>query len=798
MNKLGKFFFAAIFFLFPIEIFGQSEIVIKGKVTDLTGNPLVDANISIVNESYGSSTDRNGNYVFKIPDSYIDREVAIEVRYVGFITQSLEIKLASGNNIYDFLMEKDVLSVKPVIVTAQRREENIQEVPISITTLDNKEIKSRGIDRAIDLQYSVPNFFFGDGTFNYSAPSSIRGISGSSRASGVEARTNYYINDIYIGRSVAVNQDLFDLERIEILKGPQGTLFGKNTVSGVINITARKPFNGWEGTVGIDAGSFNYLNTNIIINAPLIDNDLFVRFSGKIMRTDGYVTNLFNNKDYNRQNIMNGRLQLRYLPTPNIDIIVRLNVLRDRRPHRIIGIALDGPGYDAAPGSREVSHDLNEFEHRDIFGGSLNMVYQLSNNYSIKSITGFRKIKNWGNLDEDLSPKAWVVDNFKNEDAHFTQEFRLISPLLKNFNFVTGLFYFYQSSDFMFDLKTSPTNPLPNFSLLSEGPVKSNSIAGYFHGNFNITNNLALFGGLRYTYEYKKVNWDQMNNLGLYINLKNYTDTYSKGVFSPQIGLRYNPFDLLMLYAKISWGYKSGGWGNFTVWKIEDLKLRPEYSVGYEAGTKFTTLNNKLSFNAAAFLNKFDDFQTEIWKDAPPLPPPVTAPETLPVYTNAAKVTSKGFELELIAAPLNNISLFSSLGYVDATYDEFIIPSERNYNGHKLEFAPETEYNISLEYMIPVTNIGTFIIRGDFIHKDDYYFDASNTEDYHIAGYDLIDGKTGYESNDGSLGIYLWGKNLSDKLYMLTRAILPLGVKYTWYGAPRTFGIQVTYRFLNL
>jgi iron complex outermembrane receptor protein len=200
-----------------------------------------------------------------------------------------------------------------------------------------------------------------------------------------------------------------------------------------------------------------------------------------------------------------------------------------------------------------------------------------------------------------------------------------------------------------------------------------------------------------------------------------------------------------------------------------------------------------LNFNAAAFLSKFDDFQTEIWQH----PPPPFDFLTLPVYTNAAKVTSKGFELELIASLFNNLSLFSSLGYVDATYDEFFIASERDYNGNKLELAPETEYNFSIEYKMPVINIGTFFIRGDFIRKDDYYFDASNEEDYHIEGFELIDGKIGYESYNGSLGIYLWGKNLSDKLYMLTKAIVPQPVKYAWYGMPRTFGIQVTYNFLG-
>ena len=139
----------------------------------------------------------------------------------------------------------------------------------------------------------------------------------------------------------------------------------------------------------------------------------------------------------------------------------------------------------------------------------------------------------------------------------------------------------------------------------------------------------------------------------------------------------------------------------------------------------------------------------------------------------------------------------ASLGYINAKYNEFTAVSVYNYDGHKLELAPETEYNFSIEYKIPVINIGNFFIRGNFIHKDDYYYDASNTEDFHIYGYELIDGKIGYENYDGTLGIYLWGKNLSDKLYMLTRAQFPL-VKYAWYGMPRTFGIQITYSSINL
>jgi iron complex outermembrane recepter protein len=789
MKKCLKFLFMATFTLFPLEMTGQGEIIIKGKVKDHSGYPLIYANVTIVDESCGGSTDRNGGFFIKLPSDYINKNVVLEVRYIGFISQSKEIKLLEGTNIYDFQLEKDVLSLKPIIVTAQRREEYLQNVPISITTMSNNDIKNRGIDRVMDLQNSVPNFFLGDDTFNRSAASSIRGIAGSTRATGVEKRANYYIDDVYVGRSIAVNMDLFDLERIEILKGPQGTLFGKNTISGAINLTTRKPINELEATLSVDAGNFNYFNSNIIINTPLKDNVLLTRFSGKILRRDGFVTNLYNNKDLNGQNIMNGRFQVRYLPSPNLDINLSLSALRDRRD-RTVAIALDGQGYNAAPEPREVSHNYSEFEHRDMFGSALNMVYQFSNNYNIRSITAYRKIKNWGEFDIDLSPEPLYIGKITTEDAHFTQEIRLSSPLLEHFDFVTGLYYISQKSDQIDDARGSPEASIPNFIMLSYGPVRSNSLAGYFHSNINLMNNLSLFTGIRYTYEYKRINWTQINDPYPYVNLQNYTDKYSKGIFSPQIGVRYKILDQLMSYGKITWGYKSGGWGNHSVLILEHLKLRPEYAISYEMGVKLTTFNDRLSFNSAIFLSKFDDYQTEVWQDD-------RFGSTHPIYMNAAKVTSKGFEIELIAAPMKNLSLFNSFGYVNATYDEFDSAPRYDYTGNKLELAPETEYNFSIEYRLPVTNIGTFSIRGDFIHKDDYFFDASNSEDFLVEGYELIDGKIGYESSDGSLRIFLWGKNMTDKLYMLTRAMMPEPTKYAWYGIPRTFGIQVSYNFFN-
>jgi iron complex outermembrane receptor protein len=686
-----------------------------------------------------------------------------------------------------------VLSLKPIIVTAQRREQDIQNVPGSITAMNTEELTNRGIDRVIDLQNSIPNFFLGEDTFQWATYSSIRGIAGASRAPGVEKRANYYIDDVYIGRSIAVNQDLFDLERLELLKGPQGTLFGKNTVSGAINITTKRPVNKWEGAIRVEGGNLNYLNSQLVLNAPLMDNKLSARFAGKIMRRDGYVTNLYNNKDMNGQNVIYGRFQIRYLPTQNLDIILSIDALRDRRDRRTFVMALDGVGFDVAPDPREISHDLNEFEHRDIFGSSLNMLYQFDNKYCLRSITAYRKVKNWGNWDEDLSPQPFYVGINESEDSHFTQEIILTSPLFRNYNFVAGLFYFYQNSDQTFGLDGAPEAFPGNLFLLSYGPVKTHSIAGYFHNNFYLNSTLLLSGGLRYTYEYKTLNWSQFNDSdsgAFYVNIENYTDTYSKGVFSPQIGLQFQLQEHLMFYGKTTWGYKSGGFGNHTVASLEHLKLKPEYVVSFEGGIKFTTFNDRLSFNTAAFISKFDDYQTEVWQ--------INSLELLlPVYTNAAKVTSKGFEMELNAIPTNNLTLMASFGYVDARYDEFNSDDpDQDYTGNRLELAPETEYSLSVEYHMPIIYFGTFSIRADYIRKDEYYVDASNAPDFHVPGYELIDAKIGYESYTGSFGVYIWGKNLTDNLYMLVRSQTPVGINCAWYAMPRTFGIGLTYNFL--
>ena len=790
MKKMHLSFIVVMFILLPLLLFADDTIQIQGNLMDVSGNPLVGANVLVQETMYGSSTDEMGYYNINLPDSEAGREVILEAGYMGYVTQSTKITLVSGTNTRHFQLEVDVLSLRPIVVSAQRREENLQKVPISIAVVDKTEIRNRGSENMHDFMYFVPGLQMATSENALIVDTSIRGVAGNATAAGLEARASYYVDDVYIGRTIAFNQDLLDLERVEILRGPQGTLFGKNTISGAIHLTTRKPHGRWEGTIGVEAGNFNYLNISAIVNAPLINEHLFAKLSGKFMKREGYVKNLYNSTDLNGWDVFNGRFQLRYLHSEALDIILSLDAFRDKRDPRTFVLALDGAGHDAAPGPREVSHNENEFGNRDNYGGALTIDYRSLNKYKLKSITGYRQNTYSSLTDLDGAPLDVMKSKDEEDDYHFTQELRLTSPSIKNFNFVGGLFYFYQKARKKLQIIGGPDFGVADFSVSCDGPVTTNSVAGYFNSNLRINDKIALNAGLRYTYEYKEINFSQKSLPApkFTIDLDDYRDTYSEGVLSPKIGINYEFNNRLMFYGSIARGYKSGGWNSVFVSSTNYLKFKPEFATSYEIGLKSASINNRLIINAAVFLGKFSDYQVSYWQQT----------ETgviNQVFQNAGKVTSKGIEIDLSTIPLKNLSLIARLAYTDIKYDEFKNGGGEgiDYDGNCVEIAPEFEYSLGIEYRYPIIQLGTFILRGDYVHKDDFFTDPSNEPDFIVPGYDLINGRIGYLSADENWGIYLWGKNLADKLYLLEKHFLPTGDPFGWYAIPRTYGIQVRY-----
>jgi iron complex outermembrane receptor protein len=791
MDKVSFLTFLSILLL-PIGlVLGQDEINIKGKVTDIKGDPLIGANVIILNTSYGSSTEWNGTYFIDLPATEKEKKIELEARYVGYISKSVSITLKSETTIQDFTLEEDVLSLKTVVVTAQRREEDLQTVPISISAIESDEIINKGAKRVFDLRYSVPNLNFGPGN-NYQGGirTSIRGIVGTSANTGAEPRTGYYIDDIYCGRRLAYNQDLLEVERVAVLRGPQGTLFGKNVISGLINISTRKPHGRLEGNLRLEGGNYNNFGANFMLNVPLIENRFFAKIAGKVSKRDGYVTNIYNNKDTNGEEIIGGRLQFRYLASDELELLLNVDGFESSMVPRAETILNDGR-YESP---RELSHDEDGFDHLDLYSTALTVNYRFLNGLNFKSISSFRWNNNWNGSDWDFSSDPYLTAEWTDSTRQFTQEFRLTSPLYEFFDYVAGVYYLYQNIDKNATLSAGPEFPVPDAEVFCKGTVMRNSIAGYFNGNLHLIKNLTLNAGLRYTYEKSTAEFNSKNYPEpiFYIDVENYTDTYSEGVLSPRLGLNYSLSPNVFMYGFVAQGFTSGGWNLYFASTMERIKYEPEYATSFELGIKSSWWNNRVIMNLSTFLTKFRDYQVSqyfvteegVWESN---------------RTNAGKVTTKGFELDLSILLLKELKINGGWGYADARFDEYKNAGGDgiDYDGNRLPWSPKNEYNISIEYQQSVGNLGSILIYGEFVHQGNYFCMASNdVELSFVDSHELLNARVGFNFVDNLFGIFIWGRNLLDELYLLDNSPAS-GIPSVWYGPPRMYGIEVYYNFLR-
>lgn len=793
MRILLQYFFVAIYFLSPIGISAQDGIIIKGTVTDKSGYPLIAANVFLTEKSYGSSTDRNGFFIISLPAEEKGRVVELRVRYIGYITQSMTIDLGSGTGVYNFQMEENVLSLKTIVVTAQRRKENLQEVPISISALEKTTIDQSGADRFAELQYHIPNMVIGYEYFTFMTVASIRGVSGASRNIGMENRVGVYVDGVYAGRSIALNQDLLDIDHLEVLRGPQGTMFGKNTISGVINLATRKPHGSSEAALSVEGGNYNHFKTNLSLNLPLVRNRFFAKVSAKTFFRGGYIHNVYNDKKLNGLNKIGGRVQLRYLASEDLEFNLNVDGVRERQDNRTISIETEGEGFELAPGPREVAHDANEFGHRDLLGSAFKIDYNLSNNFTFKSISSYNWYEAQSRFDEDVSPSPFLFSDRDEESRHFTQEFQVASSSTEKTNFVAGLFYFYQNSETTTNATFDSDSPFGYYYIVTPASVKTNQLASYFHGNLKLTDNLILSSGLRYTYEEKNLNFKQKNDPEpfMFPELDNLTDDLSESDFSPKGGVNLFLTDNTMLYGAIARAHKSGGWNaNFA--RTENISFGPEYSTNYELGAKTTAWDNRFRCNAAVFLSKFDDFQVMTFIGT-------NVEDLLMIVKNAGKVTTKGIELELSAVPISGFNISTGFGYTDARYDVFKNGGGLgvHYDGNRLMLAPKITFNFAANYSFQAESFGSIILHGDFAYRDEMYSEPSNEDPFFMKGYFLINARIGFDLSNSPLNLTLWAKNLTDKLYMRDRGPGTVGTHTAWYGMPRTFGLKISYSFSN-
>jgi len=657
------------------------------------------------------------------------------MKYKNKIVLSFVTSLILVNGVY----AKDTLQkLDSVIVTANKIEENVQEVPISITVFDEFAIEDKKIESIEDVASYTSNFTLinkGGGIF---APT-IRGISNSLPFSTAGSQpTSVIVDGIPISSAQGFNVNLMDIQRIEVLKGPQGTLYGKEAQAGVINVITKKPNNETKAKVGIELGEDNKREYTLSASGPIVENKFYVGLSAKHYEKDGFIENTTLGGYTNDKENDYGRLHLRYTPSDDLEISFISSKLQ-----------YDNGNLDYIspyiPDVKSMSSTTQGYDKSSTTSHALKVSYDI-NNYLFESITTSRNVTSDMLLDYSFGDY-----NYDRDDDKYSQEFRL-SNSNDIFKWVAGIYADKNEIVYSSQLVNTASNP---------STTKTDSLGVFIHTDYAINDKLSFISGARYDKDNKE-----------YEQATTKLD-FSDSEISPKISLKYQYDQDSMYYATISKGYRSGGVfagaadGYSKTYETETL-------LNYEIGAKNSFFDNRLIVNSSIFYMKIDDMQVRV-------PIPNTVRESY--INNAAKATSKGFEIGLNGKLTDTLELFGAYGYTNATFDDYK-DAQGDYSGNKNLFAPAYNYNLGIQYR----DENGYFARADLNGYGKIYSNPSNTQG--IDAYELVNAKIGYEADD--YDIYLYGKNIFDKEYHEGGSTASWGALLS---PPREIGVQLAYRF---
>jgi iron complex outermembrane receptor protein len=664
-------------------------------------------------------------------------------------------------------------------VKRPKREENVQDVPMSISVFSDIQLEDADIRDTVELTRFTPNVYVRHATAENKIV--IRGISGF--MGSLYSPAGFYVDDVNFPLNFMHNPDLFDIERVEVLKGPQGTLYGRNSESGVINIITKQPDNELRGKIFGEYGNYDTSHGNIdsyrtggSISGPIIRDKLYLRLTGQWEDSDGFMENEYNDDDEaGKIDHLNGRGTLRWTPTDRWDISFIADAM-DTDDNQGYARFLDGP---LETDRHRINYDFYEYywEQEDN-GQNLRVKYE-GDLFNLLSVTGRRDYELKLANDTDVGPfPTYGSHSFKWEDDLLSQEVRISSPSNhRPFEWLAGLYGFEEEADI--DYKSQMIGN-------RKTDIDIQGYAVFGQGTYTLFDRLHLTAGLRYDYidlegdqTYEFI--DMMGNPQSIDFGKDFDDDE----FLPKFSIAYDFTDNIMTYASVSEGYLAGGYHYTQATSEENFTYDPEYTWNYEVGTKTSWLNNKLMANLSAFYIDIKDKQVSEFH------PTLGVPQ----ITNAAEAHSMGVELELQARPMQGLDVFAGFGYTEAKIDDWTATEmdmityqfvTYDYENKYLPNVPKYTYNLGVQYRHKIGFFG----RVDLLGTGSFYNDAKNRvkED----GYELVNLRLGYEREH--FDIIFWCKNVFDEEYET--------VKIEWGpstvgmdGEPRMLGATVTYRF---
>ncbi|MEZ5982284.1 MAG: TonB-dependent receptor [Parvularculaceae bacterium] len=684
-----------------------------------------------------------------------------------------------------------------IIVSARKKAENIQDVPISVSVLDGEKLAEMNVRNLDQIGGLIPNVVTagggqGDTTF------SIRGLSTTSNNPGFEGGIGLYIDEVYIGKQYAFVTPLLDVGRLEVLRGPQGTLFGRNTIGGVINMVTANPSDEFEASARAIIGNYDYVSGAFRISGPVADTGIKASVSGQVIKRDGYLKDFARDADYNNEDSINFRFKAIAPIGERIQATVALDYYEDKNVEGISDIrsgALEP--LDPYPlTDRMIGTDYAASGRRDAVGGYVRFDADMGF-ADLVSISALRRHRIKGILDQDFSVADISYTGRKQDQHQISQELRLQSKADSPISYLAGFYYYAEEIDAMtianlgVDVLGSPE------TAYTIANIDADTYAFFGAAEMAITDMLTIGGGIRYTHESKELALDQVLSpgaflvqfLGIAIPISDFSDDVSEGAVSGNAYINLKPTDNIMAYASYSRGYKAGGFNATIIGTTpSDLAFDAEFVNSYEVGFKTSWADNRLRFNAAAFYIDYTDKQEQ------------SNVATFFIVDNAAAAEVKGFEVELFAEPAEDFTITAGAGYTDATYDKYPACSiDGSFNpvscsGNRLQNAPKWTASVAARYAHPLTASTKGFIGGDLSYRGDAFVNVTNDPGYLHEARTLVNGRLGIEASDGSWSASIWAKNIFDEEAQEFSFDF-LGTDYAYLNPPRTFGGEVSVKF---
>ena len=745
---------------------------------------------------------------------------------------------AEGNT--EQQVDKDV-ALQKVTVTARRREEDVQDVPTPITTLSGATLETQRVYKVQDLQQVLPSV---NVAFIHSRQSSVavRGIGNNPASDGLEGSAGVYLDNVYLGRPGMAVFDLLDIEQLELLRGPQGTLFGKNTTAGVLNISTRAPTFSPERTVEVSGGQDGYFQAKGTVNGALSET-LAARLSAYRTRDDGFIKNIHNGDDLNGGERQGVRGQ--FLFEPNEDFSLRwINDYNEEDSSTgtmvVYGAparywqraALAGASPLRDPDDKKVNIDGRQSVSVHQGGSSVEANWNLAGGYTLTSISAYRYWHFTPANDESLNVPALLNTGVEVHDRQFSQEIRLASPTGGAFDYVLGAYVFNQNlgnktftdygSQADLFLLGANLDALNNVSTKANGKIETDSYALFAQGTWHLTDRLDFTAGLRGTYEEKDANIKRFApvggaavtgqaaairaaQLGAYdsgdLSLHNAAPSFL-------LSLAYKFDDDLLGYASLAHGEKSGGVnlavGSAPVAGADSLLVGPERANDAELGFKSTLLDRRLLLNANLFWTGIHGYQATTLYQAP------GSTNVVQVLANAGSVRSRGLEFEATALPVRGLTLNFNGSYNDVTYLSFKdapcpgevstapgAPATCDLTGERVVGASKWIANLSGEYKWQLENRIEPYLTASYSYRSEAEGTLDNSDLSKIDGYGLVNLSAGVRRDlgDGQVDASIWVRNATDTDYYLSAFAYLNGAYTASVGAPRTAGVSLRYDF---